>query len=174
MWQEALLTGAIWITWKILPAAVKGFVKRVLTDSIVSIRNHAMADINTLFVCNALKSFLITKISHRAFDALPLIWPTIREILKGFIYTVTFLIYMIPILLAIYLEQPNPAPVVPARSPEDDINPTKIQCSGLRADLERCTRKTNATVGAEKEWYCTHHERQGKFVARRREWKVER
>ena len=96
----------------------------------------------------------------------------IRKTLEAFIYTVTFLIYLTPILLPIYLERPNPTPIVPERSPDDHTNPAKIQCSGLRADLERCTRRTNATAGTGKEWYCTHHERQGKFVARRREWEM--
>lgn len=50
MWQTALITGAIWITWKMLPAAVKGLIKEVLTDSIVFMRDHAVADIKTLFV----------------------------------------------------------------------------------------------------------------------------
>lgn len=161
MWQKVLITVTIWAAWKILPTPVKGFVKKVATDGIWFLRDHAVADINTLFICNAPKSFLITDTIYRR--------PTIRSILKAIIYTVTLMIYSIPILILVYLERPSPASRIPDSSPQDGTNPAKIRCSGLRTDLERCGHEIKPTAGMEEEWYCINHRLQGIFAARRHE-----
>ena len=42
-----------------LLVVVKGFVKEILTDSIIFIRDYIVVDIKTLFIYNVPKSFLV-------------------------------------------------------------------------------------------------------------------
>lgn len=83
--------------------------------------------------------------------------------MKAIIYAITLMVYAIPISTRIYFERPEPASIALDRSLQYNDNPQhtspgKIQCSGIRIDLNRYERKINTTALIPEEWYYKGHE----------------
>lgn len=159
MWDAILLAVPFWIVWILLQATVPQTIKELGAFLLA----RAMADMKTLCSYPPVTSLNVTTDSFSSiFDIGPMICPTVLIAAKALIYVVVLLVFFLPILMRILLEECSQSTpkVETFHAPDSGRN----QCSGLRLDLQRCEQKrADNARNEERLHWCRYHRLQGVF-----------